>query len=147
MIVVYVWPGILQGNVGHASMNIESDASHPAEYVSWWPAGGGLGEFLTDQTIPGTYHTFDEDDAAEGHANFHTVSIFGLDEDAMRTWWSQWRSDPTYRLFHKNCATTVANGLSVGNHDSLSLDDSSLWTPFGVWMYAQQIYFTKSFLG
>ena len=41
MITIFVWPGILQGNVGHASMKIESTASLPEEYISWWPAGSG----------------------------------------------------------------------------------------------------------
>jgi hypothetical protein len=42
------------------------------------------------------------------------VSIFGLDEDRMRTWWDTWQSDLTFRLFHRSCATTVASALATG---------------------------------
>lgn len=147
MITVFVWPGVLQGNVGHASLRIEGGATLPDEYLSWWPAGaGGVVSFLTDQSIPATKHTFADDEAAEEYANFHTVVIHNMDEDRMRSWWSQFQSDSTYRLFHRNCATTVAKALAVGNHDLLTLDDNSAWTPFGVWMYAQQIYWVKRLL-
>lgn len=147
MIQVFVWPGVLQGNVGHASLRIDSNPSHPEEYVSWWPAGaGGVVAFLTDQGIPAATHTFAEDEAAEEYANFHDIGIFGLDEDAMRNWWTAFKADPTYRLFHRNCATTVAKILAVGNHDPLTLTDNSAWTPFGVWAYAQQIYWIKKLL-
>ncbi len=147
MIHVFVWPGLLQGNVGHASLRIDSDASNPEEYISWWPAGqGSVVEFLTDVSIPATTYTFEQDEEAEGYANFHTVSIFGMDEHRMRTFWHNWKADATYRLFHKNCATTVMKVLAVGNHDLLTLNEQSLYTPFGVWMYAQQIYFLKHFL-
>ena len=85
MITIFVWPGILQGNVGHASMKIESTASLPEEYISWWPAGsGGVVSFLTDQNIPATLHTFDDDDEAEDHATFHSISFLSLDEDRAR---------------------------------------------------------------
>ena len=148
MVTVFVWPGLLQGNVGHASLRIDSTASLPEQYLSWWPAGsGGVGAFLTDQSIPATLHTFAEDEESEDLANFHTISIFGLDEDRMRTWWETWKSDLTFRLFHRSCATTVASALATGNHDQLTLQDNSPWTPFGVWAYAQQIYWTRRLLG
>ena len=81
------------------------------------------------------------------HTIFHHIGIFGMDEDAMRSWWAKFKADPTYRLFHRSCATTVAKALAAGNHDSLTLDDNSAWTPFGVWAYAQQIYWTRKLLG
>jgi hypothetical protein len=147
MIYVFVWPGILQGNVGHTSLRIDGTPSHGEEYISWWPAGAGsVVEFLTDQGIPATTHTFAQDEEAEGYANFHHIGIFGMDEDAMRSWWAKFKADPTYRLFHRSCATTVAKVLAAGNHDSLTLDDNSVWTPFGVWAYAQRIYWTRKLL-
>ena len=148
MISIFVWPGLLQGNVGHASMRIDGTASLPEQYVSWWPAGaGGIVDFLTDQTIPAALHSFEDDDEAEGFVNFHTISFGSLDEDRIRTWWESWKSDMSYRLFHRNCATTVAKALATGNHDVLTLQDDSSWTPFGVWAYAQQVYWTRQLLG
>lgn len=147
MIDVFVWPGLLQGNVGHASLRIQSTPSDPEEYCSWWPAGAGtVYDFLTGGAIPARWHTFAEDEEAEDNANFHTISIFGLDEPAMRAFWATWKADPTYRLYYKNCATSVMKLLAVGFHDQLTLNDDSLWTPFGVWMYAHRIYLTKKYL-
>lgn len=141
MITVNIWPGIPQGNWGHASALIEDTyyATAPEEYVSWWPVGeGSTWDFLSDTTIPGVYHTFDQDQSDEG-TKFHVVAIDGLDESAARTYWDEWKADGTYRLFHKNCSTTVAKLLAAGNHDTLTLNDNTIWTPFGVWQYANTI--------
>lgn len=148
MITAFIWPGLFQGNVGHASLRIDSTASLTEEYISWWPSGSGsVGMFLTDQGIPAAKHSFSEDEESEEYANFHSIAIFGLDEGRVRAWWQTWQQDPTFRLFHRSCSTTVAKALATGNHDQLALDDNSVWTPFGVWAYAQQIYWTRQLLG
>lgn len=146
MITVNIWPGIPQaiGDTLRRSSKIPTTLTAPEEYVSWWPVGeGSTWDFLSDNTIPGVYHTFDQDQSDEG-TKFHVVAIDGLDESAARAYWDEWKADGTCRLFHKNCSTTVAKLLAAGNHDTLTLNDNTIWTPFGVWQYANTIYFVKS---
>lgn len=148
MVVVYVWPGILNGNVGHTAMKVDGGFPPGEIYISWWPEGtGGIIPFLLDQNIPARLGTFQSDDEAEGFSNFHAIEIHGLDEDAIKAWWAQWLLDMSYRLFHKSCATTVAKALAVGHHDPFTANADDIWTPFGVYMYAQQIRLVKRVFG
>jgi hypothetical protein len=136
VINVFVWPGIIDLNIGHAALQIEEFASHPEEYISWWPAGGDVWDFLTDGDIPAQYHNFAQDEDVEGDA-FHSIPLEDLDETEMRRWWIDWKSDPTYRLFHKNCSTTVIKALAVGmGYSQLTLNDTSIYTPADVWTIA-----------
>lgn len=148
MVTVFIWPGLLHSNVGHAAMKLDGGFPPGELYISWWPAGvGGVIPFFLDQNIPASLGTFQSDDEAEGSVNFHSIQIFGLDEDAIKVWWGTWLTDLSFRLFHKNCAVTVAKALAIGNHDPLIVTSNETWTPFGVWMYARQIQIIKQVFG
>jgi hypothetical protein len=148
MVTVFVWPGLLHANVGHAAMKVDAGSPPGEIYISWWPAGsGGIIPFLLDVDIPAMLGTFESDDQAEGGVNFHAIQIFGLDEDAIKAWWAGWLLDLNFRLFHHNCAVTVAKALAVGNNDPFIASQNDIWTPFGVYMYARQIQIVKQIFG
>jgi hypothetical protein len=141
MIHVFVWPGLLEGDIGHAALLIEEFASHPEEYVSWWPAPGAtVWDFLTDGDVPAQYHSFAQDEEAEGDA-FHSIPLDDMNEPAMRGWWNDWKADPTYRLFHKNCAATVLKALAIGMDDhGFDLREGTVYTPAEVWAIANGLH-------
>ncbi len=103
MITVFIWPGLLHANAGHAAMKVDSGFPPGELYISWWPAGvGGVIPFLLDQNTQKMLSTFGAEDQVEGGVNFHAIQIFGLDEDAVKAWWANWMTDITFRLFHKD---------------------------------------------
>ena len=135
MITVNVWDptggafgGISGGRFGHASLEIGATAYAPAVTVSWWPHGFILYSLAGDDAVVLPYddELVQEDHEVPDHRyrlpgnqdNAAGVSgtraHIGLDESAMRQWWTEWQSDRTYRLFDRNCCSTVIRCLMAG---------------------------------
>ncbi len=160
MITVYVWNqqhggalGALTGDddarVGHAAMEISGGPGEPV-YVSWWPrydSWGGIFNGPADRR-----RNLEMDFRAEGgFASHHHIVIpgvsdgegVGLDETAMKKWWTAWQRNSTYRLLDRNCSTAVVRGLLAGgampyaNQTLYINSDAIVWSPSDVVAIAQ----------
>ena len=74
-----------------------------------------------------------------------TISINGLDENAIAVWWNQFKNDPNNKreTLSQNCSTTVAEALKAGNASTPWWDFWSswniVWTPADVEEFARAI--------
>lgn len=92
---VYVWTYRGKNEAwGHASMELDDGT-----YISWWPEGENRDSipFVEDiYTVDAIKNrTFAQDVAGEdGRIPDVTISINGLDENAIAVWWNQFKNDP-----------------------------------------------------
>ena len=109
-------------NVGHASILLDR-ISHPV-YISWWP-----------QEPATKTPTWKIDVEAEGGNPNVMISLDGLDEQKIASWWSVLRSSRRgesggYEFLSYNCSTVVAQALSTGGAEKLAPKPVvSMWTP------------------
>lgn len=103
------WPNVRAGNIGHASMQVND------VYISNWP-GELSSVFLWGK---GSLFTFDSDKTSEGGAPDTFIQIDGLDENAMVSWFEEFKRNPRYSLWFTNCCQTVGIGLCIGSPNPL----------------------------
>jgi hypothetical protein len=137
MVEVLVWNFMERGNIGHAALKVGGD------YISWWPQGTAS---VKDGRHPGVVNDETGDHAAEGRAPDHRIRLVGLDEDAIRRWWHEFREGNEYRLFVQNCSTVVAMALKAGGGTKRTSglgwayhSWNTVWTPDDVRRYAEAI--------
>ncbi len=155
MITVYFWQLNIPKSVSHAALRIGVGQSSGLDtYVSWWP--GPSDAKITDPTTwvtdPMVPHSLKKDLEDEGSPT-GTVSISGLDEQAMRREWQNiLKNGPRYNAARKNCAWTVKYLLDIGTGYPMSakLADfanlrmfGGIWTPRNTYEYA--LYVKKNY--
>lgn len=154
MAMLCVWlpeySGANKGNVGHASLLLDKEAS---AYISWWPNdAASLTQPASSSFTPMTYQ---RDVVSEGRNPHHTLSIDCLDEPLMESWWNRisldgnaipyrdhlWPRTPHYHLFKTNCANIVALAMRAGGAEKLTPMPKSLLvlTPNDVLAWGQRI--------
>jgi len=143
---VYVWTYRGKNEAwGHASMELDDGT-----YISWWPEGENRDSIPFVEDIytadPIKNRTFAQDVAGEdGRMPDVTISINGLDENAIAAWWNQFKNDPNnkWETLSQNCSTTVAEALKAGNASTPWWDFWSswniVWTPADVEEFARAI--------
>lgn len=60
------------------------------------------------------------DASSEGGPPDKVINIHGLDEQKMRDWWEEFKTDIGYSFPYQNCMTTVALGLCKGSPNPLN---------------------------
>jgi hypothetical protein len=140
MVTVYVWRS-RDDAYGHASVKV-SRGSPPGEvYMSWWPVDDGE-DYCSPAHVD---RTFAQDQADEGQYPDAVIEIDGLDETAMKRFWSDWQRDPNWCTLGRNCSTMAADALAAGGADEavvfVDWFDSwnIVWTPENVESYAKAI--------
>ncbi len=143
---VYVWTYRGKNEAwGHASMKLDDGT-----YISWWPEGETADSIPLVENIYTAdaikNRTFAQDVVGEdGRMPDVTISINGLDENAIAVWWNQFKNDPNnkWKTLSQNCSTTVAEALKTGNASTLWWDFWSswniVWTPAEVEEFARAI--------
>jgi hypothetical protein len=143
---VYVWTYRGKDEAwGHASMELDDGT-----YISWWPEKETLDsipfveDIYTADAIKN--RTFAQDVVGEDSKMPDvTISINGLDENAIAVWWNQFKNDPNnkWKTLSQNCSTTVAEALKAGNASTPWWDFWSswniVWTPADVEEFARAI--------
>jgi hypothetical protein len=137
MTKVYIWYPT-DGNIGHASMHIGVDSNYHSNlrYVSWWPDGSAS---LVRPKVDAAPMTFSQDLAEEGSPHVtYNIDDSLLNVVEMEKFWFRYRTKPRahYKLYDKNCSTTVARVLKagkaqdrLGGFDKLFLTNKNIWTP------------------
>ena len=109
---VHIWNPTFSGNVGHASMTLNDGT-----YISWWPRGADARIYNSVEGM--TVGSLDEDASAEERDPDRSINVDGLDEGAIRVWWSKFRRfRPKYSFLGQNCAKTVGDGMTAAIHPS-----------------------------
>jgi hypothetical protein len=139
---------------GHASLQISDGNPGGDIYISYWPQGANRqpssvsDRLYCVQAIPD--RSFQDDVDAEGQDGDgklpdHVVHIDGLNEGAMRQFWTDILGDANAQwcTLRNNCSTTVANVLYQGGGDDFAGDwwasHNIVWTPNNVLSYALAI--------
>ncbi len=133
---VYVWN--YRGSKtawGHASMTL-NDGTH----ISWWPDNNGTPptkKIYEADAFPN--QTYQDDVNLEGMPPDHTIIINGLNENKIKDWWLNFKTNNKWKTLSQNCSTTVAEALKEGGAGSFwSLKDNNLfWTPEDVRVFAE----------
>jgi len=93
MIRVYIWD--YKGSDvawGHASMKIDGGDPPGSIYISYWPQGAHRDRSSVSDNLycvdPIRGRTYNDDVADEGQAPDHVVTLDGLNETAIKKWWS-----------------------------------------------------------
>ena len=143
---IYAWYPSMNGGLstGHASLDISFGQGAPlADYVSWWPTRDV--KLLTGMVPqPAQLKTFRADCWDEGGPPPLGAEIRCLDENRMRSRWTDIKARSNYSLYFRTCATTVVDVLCAGGAD-LSYDvrtyiaHCALWTPWDVIQLARLI--------
>lgn len=156
MIIVNVWDAVGDSVLGHASMILPATADQPEITVSWWPVHGGAWMLFGDEAANVPY---EDEVAIEGRVPERRYRLYGtsdaaagvpgarqgvgLDEVAMRTWWSTWSEDGTYRITDRSCCSTVIAGLYAGGARLYTEIAGLTWIPpdmFGVALTPQRVH-------
>jgi RHS repeat-associated protein len=152
LLTVYVWPP--HGtHTGHTSIQLDDNT-----YISWWPQGdppiGSPEWFARLSGVPGrAQKTLEKDNGEEG-AQPRAIIITGLNEAAIKQWWETFKKNPSaqYEILFQQCCTIVAQALQVGGSGTYTiwlpncLGSPIVWTPPGVWIYAQAVRLTQIIL-
>lgn len=135
---------------GHAALIIDFAEFHPMFddfYVSW--LGGGGGTIFKQRAANATF----ADDAQQWggqavgnqgyHVPTHWVALHGLNVGAMKTAWDAMKSKQAahWKIFDKNCATTVARILKAGGGDNYATrhKEQMVWWPTDLLRYAKSM--------
>jgi len=160
---------------GHASLKVGNT------YISWWPEedgriswwrekagrfsfwpdgdGGILGNFY--KVSPIRNRSFEEDKLDErdderqtnGRPPDYTVSLTGLDEEAIKNWWQSYGLArdgkvfqgplPAWQTLSQNCSTIAVKGLLAGGAGKyagwISPENRLAWTPNDVYRFALDV--------
>jgi len=161
---VWIWNYVgSKSAFGHAAMSIYGGEPSGTYYVSWWPncqsdGSGGSGwdgkkrEYF-GLCEPSRSRKFAKDMEDEfGKWPDRSVVLAGLDETAMKKFWTDLTSDPRARwsATTTNCAAAVAAALNAGGSGSYFgfLEETMFyaletnwwsWTPESVHAYAVKL--------
>lgn len=144
---VFVW-NYLGKDVayGHASIELDDET-----YISWWPSGVGRERM---KLLPKVYtapaiqpRTLKDDVAGEkGHQPDWQVTVAGLDHNAIRSWWSTFKSSHKWSTLSQNCSTTVADAIFAGGANRIltsreydNFQGVAVWVPNDVLLLATTI--------
>jgi hypothetical protein len=114
---IYIWSYVgFYDAVGHAAMKL-SDGT----YISWWPQGGPERKYfpligLTYSAPHNDPQTQQDDETFEGKPADLVLSVWNLDEAAIKAWWGPYNADAshTWNALNANCSTVVFNALQTG---------------------------------
>jgi RHS repeat-associated protein len=125
---LYVWPNTGSsgdaGNWGHTAVMLADGT-----YISWWPQAEGRDGSMSSFSIysaPAIADRSFEDDMADEGTSPTVYELHGLNQDAMQGAWSDWKSNPNWTTFLRNCADTAAYILNAGG---LGLPSYPVWSP------------------
>jgi hypothetical protein len=120
---------------GHASVTL-SDGTH----LSWWPAPDRrerwvwpLGDIY--EVAPNKNQSFDRDVELEGRQPDRQIKISGLNEAAIKKWWTGFKdSGEKWKSISQNCSTVSFLALSKGFSGTIptNLFPNAAWTPADV---------------
>jgi RHS repeat-associated protein len=133
---VYIWPYTGSGgNWGHAALMLNDGT-----YISWWPGEPRDGKIPDIYSAPALPPDLARDQEEEG-TNPIIIHLDNLDEDAIKKWWSKFRTDNRWKTLSQNCSTTVAEALDAGGGRKRAPVASHhfVWTPADIEDYARQI--------
>ncbi|MDM5182320.1 hypothetical protein PO883_34735, partial [Massilia sp. DJPM01] len=135
LLTVYYWAQN-GGNVGHASMVLDNGV-----HISFWPEKGEKWGDSPSYGMPNVR----ADAIAEGGMPDGVVRVEGLDEAAIERWWAKYLKDhPNWNLKGPNCASTVAEALTVGGGQAAATNGgyfpyNVIWSPKNAYDYATAI--------
>lgn len=104
-------------STGHAAMEMRD------LYISHYPAveidrdSADFRQVLRathDNDVPGHFQPSYAEESADWCPSTMQVRIEGVDEAALRRFWSRYSADKTYNLTSRNCSSTVATALDAG---------------------------------
>ena len=143
LVTVYIWNYRGSSTAwGHASLQVDGGTPAGTTYVSWWPsatgrvpkhagAPGPIGQIYSAPGIQGRKYVDDVQD--EEMPPDHTITLNGLDETAIKKWWSDFRNGTNqWKTLSQNCSTTVAQALKAGGADKYATGVSGWW---GSWNF------------
>ena len=142
-VTVYIWDSHGMEAVGHASMSL-SDGTH----ISWWPQGEDRKSLPTGHAKRAKAiqpQTLDDDIAGEDGRRPKSILVSGLDERAIRKWWTDFkRKETMWSLLDQNCSTVVYNALCAGDAESrLPVATKMVYRACPVWFPAAVEAFVK----
>jgi uncharacterized protein RhaS with RHS repeats len=130
---VYVWPSD-KDHFGHAALELDDGT-----YISFWPTG--MNAALSSEAF--LSKNLDQDTRGEGNRDPIKVRLDNLDEDAIKQWWSKFRSnlkDHDFNFLWRNCSTIVSEALGAGGGRKRAPGNHHIvWEPADVLKYAQEI--------
>ncbi|XP_044269504.1 uncharacterized protein LOC123014438 [Tribolium madens] len=134
MIKVYLWR--FHGtNVGHLSMSL-SDSIH----ISFWPQEEL--ELKRKKNAAGV-QSYEDDVKSEGRPADEILELPDdiVNQDKIKSWWSNYTTNNRYHLLTKNCAKVVQEALIVGGiYQSPRVGENSdnLFAPFEVFAWIKE---------
>jgi len=119
MVSVYVWylRRSLERSLphlpyfGHSSMFVNGAAGR--FYISWWPAERDY-QHARYAGRAKHHENLEKDIQEEGARPDYAITLTGLDEAKIASFWQNLKLQDVWGLFKLNCATTVAYALRVG---------------------------------
>ncbi len=143
MITVFIWTPT-DTMWGHASLLVDGGKPTGSIYLSWWPRQS-VGVSLCSPAHRD--RTFNEDVRGELRQPEHRIRLKGLNETAIKRWWStsRIRRSREWCTLGPNCSTLVAHALKAGGGDEHVDFQRGLstwafvWQPMDVFHYATSI--------
>ncbi|CAG2245901.1 unnamed protein product [Mytilus edulis] len=112
-IVIYVWVPRDGNIIGHASMTLSDDT-----HISWWPNNKDEDEIkdFRENVSAETVYNYEVDKIWENRDADHIIRIpvKYLNEDAIKRWWNDFKSNRQYHLLTNNCCNAVYDALNAG---------------------------------
>jgi hypothetical protein len=159
---VYFWDYVGSTSAfGHASMAVDGGDPGGQYYISWWPdclPNGTSADWDSQKQEyfgmcePFRSRKLSTDIESESGRPDHRVLLLGLDETAIKSFWTDLMSDPRaqWSATTTNCAAAVAAALNAGGSgnyfnvvEQLAFDiwwnNSFCWTPKSVHHYALKL--------
>ena len=84
-------------------------------------------------------NSYQQDEEWEGRPCNSYFDIGLLDEDAIASWWSQFRNKSNYHLLGNNCCSVVYTALEKGGAGRFASSSGIISTPANLKSYAQKL--------
>ena len=135
-VTVYIWDSHGTEAVGHASLAL-SDGT----YISWWPHSDAKKRLPTGHTKiskASPNPTLEDDIRDEDGQKPTSINVGGLNENAIKKWWMDFKTKETeWRLLDQNCSTVVFEALCAGGAlERLPGDTAAVYRIRPVWFPA-----------
>ena len=134
-VTVYIWEFRGKEAVGHASMSL-SDGTH----ISWWPQCNEGDKYnkktgIVKSSKAQVDQTLEDDIAGENGERPKIILVKDLDENAIRSWWTDFKGKETmWRLLDQNCFTVVYKALCAGGAlNRLPEDIADVYKKLWIW--------------
>lgn len=129
---------------GHISLELSNNC-----YISFWPDEGTKSCQIKNENCPAKWYNSVEDEIKEkGHPT--TIYVYGLDVDAIKSWWKLFLSEkPKYDIRDQNCAVVVYKALCEGSSwfEKNTSDCTGIKTPERVFYYVKNGYHKSTKIG